>query len=341
MKREIISGLNSRNILAERLVQSYKTKTAPQITLLTGPSGSGKSYVTNKIILGCETKFVGASQIRPVINYGDAFILANGRYKSQKVSDISMSVGTPIISFGAGIGVQSEETQYNRIKSILRTHLKTDMLICIDDLSESDSAIKAIAKIMLSHLEELEKSLSSKVYFLISDADYDSCFNMVLDHSTSVTHISLCPYNTEDICRYLEDQHLNITITDKIRKNITAMQKISNGNLSLVDFLFVDIAIQNTDYFRALEEIVNHRLAHLKEVGRAKHIAEPEMEDIILSSALSLDRFSTSEISQITHRDDNTVASSLDIAKEEVFVDKDAECFYEFHCTEIKSLSRN
>lgn len=337
MTRETISGLNSRNNLAERLVQSYKTKTAPKITLLTGPSGSGKSFVINKIILDCKTKFIGASQIRPVINYGDAFVLANGRYKGQKVSDISMSVGTPVISFGAGIGVQSEETQYNRLKSILRTHLKTDVLFCIDDLSTSDSAVKAIAKIMLSHLDELEKSLSIKIYFLISDADCDSCLNLVLGHSTSVMHILLRPYDTEDICQYLEDQHLNVTIADQILKNITAMQKISNGNLSLVDFLFVDIAVQNTDYFRALEEIVNYRLARLKEVGRAKHVAEPEMEDIILSSALSLDRFSTSEISQITHRDDNTVASSLDIAKEEVFIDKDTECFYEFHCTEIKN----
>ena len=337
MTRETISGLNSRNILAERLVQSYKTKTAPQITLLTGPSGSGKSYATNKIILGCKTKFTAASPIRPIINYGDAFLLANARYKGQKISDISMSVGTPVLSFGAGIGVQSEETQYNRLKYMLHTHFKTNVLICIDSLSASDSAVKAIAKLVLSHLDELERSLSIKIYFLISDADCDSCFNLILGHSTSVVHFSLCPYDTEDICQYLEDQHLTVSITDKIRENIIAMQKISNGNLSLVDFLFVDIAVQNTDYFRALEEIVNYRLLHLKEIGRAKHVAEPEMEDIILSSALSLDRFTTSEISQITHRDDNTVANSLDIAKDEVFVDKDAECFYEFHCVEIKN----
>lgn len=337
MTRETISGLSSRNTLAERLIQSYKTKTAPQITLLTGPSGSGKSFVTNKIILGCETKFAAATQIKPVINYGDAFVLANGRYKGQKISDVSMSIGTPVISFGAGIGVQSEETQYNRLKSMLHTHLKTDVLICIDELSTSDSAIKAIAKIMLSHLNELEKSLSIKIYFLISDTDYDLCLNLVLGHSASVMHIAMCPYNTEDIYQYLEDQHLNVAITDKVRENIASIQKISNGNLSLVDFLFVDIAVQNTDYFKALEEIVNYRLSRLKEVGRAKHVTEPEMEDIILSSALSLNRFSTSKISQITHRDDNTVASSLDIAKEEVFVDKDAECFYDFHCTEIKN----
>ena len=46
----MITGFSNRDKLIERLVDSYKNKTAPEIILLTGPAGCGKSFVVNNVV---------------------------------------------------------------------------------------------------------------------------------------------------------------------------------------------------------------------------------------------------------------------------------------------------
>ena len=50
MEHEMITGFSNRDKLIERLVDSYKNKTAPEIILLTGPAGCGKSFVVNNVV---------------------------------------------------------------------------------------------------------------------------------------------------------------------------------------------------------------------------------------------------------------------------------------------------
>ena len=54
MEHGIINGFSNRDKLIERLVDSYNNKTAPEIILLTGPAGSGKSFVANNVVKKCE-----------------------------------------------------------------------------------------------------------------------------------------------------------------------------------------------------------------------------------------------------------------------------------------------
>ena len=64
MEHGIINGFSNRDKLIERLVDSYNNKTAPEIILLTGPAGSGKSFVANNVVKKCEK----ISRMRSYIN---------------------------------------------------------------------------------------------------------------------------------------------------------------------------------------------------------------------------------------------------------------------------------
>lgn len=334
MKYETISGFSSRRELIERLVKDYQNQTAAKIILLTGCPGSGKSFITNKVMTECNRLF----QMRSYINRGDSFVIPShvGNLPKFKLNNLSLSAGLLIMSVGMNIGAHQEESQYNRLKALLSSGPKRNFLFCLDSLSTAHSQVKSMAKILLSHCEDLERALSSNVYFLFTDINETMCMSMITGMET-IAHFELLPYDSDDILAYLKSKHLELTITDTIRQNIQQIQRICNGNLALADFLFVDITDQSSDYFKALGNIVKIRLSHLKESGQRREISEMDMEDIILSSSLSLQRFSTIEISNITHKNDSLVANSLDMATEEAFVEKDPDCFYDFCCPEIKS----
>ena len=334
MKSETICGFSSRNELIERLVDEYKNHTASKIILLTGPSGCGKSYVANKVV----SKSYKPPLMRSYINHGDSFITPSpaGNLSKPKIDNLSFSAGFPFFSAGIDIGVHREESQYNRLKALLHSLPNSNLLFCLDGLSTAHSHVKSMIKILLSHRDDLERALASEIYFLFTDTNDDVCASMETG-ADMITHFAFHPYNADDILVYLRSKHLKLMITDTVKQNIQQIQKISNGNLYLADFLFVDITSRNSNYFEALEHVIKIRLSKLKKNGLSKEISEADMEDIILSSSLSLQPFTTVEISSVTNRNDNTVAQSLDMAKEDAILDKNHDCFYDFPCPEIKS----
>lgn len=332
MKQEKISGFNGRRELVDQLIFNYRNKSAAQVIILTGASGSGKSFVVNKVAAECD-RF---QLMRAYINRGDSFVSLSHISRATKLDSLSLSIGSSVMTVGIGASVQREESQYNHIKALLSAVPNTTLLFCLDDTQTASSAVKSILRILLSHSTELEQKLSVKLYFLITDYSFDPSISLALCSET-LTHIELEPYRTADILEYYKSKHLGLLITPRITDNICEIQKICNGNLSLANFLFVDIAVQNSDYFKALEQVVQCRLSQLKKVGQRKDVSEAEMEDIILSSALSIQRFSTTEISCVTQRASNTVANSLDIARDEAIIEKDVDCFYDFSCPQVKS----
>lgn len=334
MEHGIINGFSNRDKLIERLVDSYNNKTAPEIILLTGPAGSGKSFVANNVVKKCEK----ISRMRSYINRGDSFVSpsAVGNMPKLRVDNLSLSASFLYMSAGLEVGAHREESQYNHLKALLRSFQNHRFLFCLDGLSSAHSQVKSMAQLLLSHREDLERALSSKVYFLVTDTS-DTMFLSMGSGAERITHFELSPYDSDDILEYLKSRHLELLITDTVKQNILQIQKISGGNLYLADFLFVDLTFQNKDYFAALEYVIKRRLAKLKADGLNKEISESDMEDIILSSSLAIQPFTTTEISSITNRNDNTVANSLDIAKEEAFLDKSLDCFYDFPCYQIKS----
>ena len=163
----MITGFSNRDKLIERLVDSYKDKTAPEIILLTGPAGCGKSFVANNVVKKCEK----LSRMRSYINRGDSFIPPSvvGSMPKLRVDNLSLSAGFLYMSAGLEVGAHREESQYNHLKALLRSFPNHRFLFCLDGLSSAHSQVKSMAQLLLSHREDLESALSSKVYFLVTD----------------------------------------------------------------------------------------------------------------------------------------------------------------------------
>ncbi len=333
MKRETISNLSSRDNLIHRLVQNYKNGSASKVTLLTGPSGCGKSYIANRVALE-SNKLPGTYSY---IDQGNSFVSPSHMGCNVKLNAMSLSLGLPCFSFGISADLQNDISQFNRVKSLLNGGSNSTVIFCVDDFSNAHSDVKSTLRILLSNWNKFEKEFNMKLFFLFADVSLNHLLNIV-GITESLAHFNLAPYSTEDILEYLRNEHLGLIITEKVTQNISEIQKICNGNLALVDFLFADITFQDSSYFKALDQVIQCRLLQLKTDGQLKKISEVEMEDIILSSALSIQRFTTAEISCITNRSDNTVANILDFAREEAFLDKDQECLYDFCCPEVKSV---
>lgn len=98
------------------------------------------------------------------------------------------------------------------------------------------------------------------------------------------------------------------------------IKKICASNLKLIDFLYVDLVEQDVDFFRALDSVVTYRLSQLKKDGLSRNVNEYDMEDIILSSSISLKSFGSQEIASITHKETNTVRESLYLAQKQVLL---------------------
>lgn len=338
MKQQKISGLKKRDELVSNLINNYKNNSAEKITIISGPSGSGKSYIVNKILDECRNRF-SKNKICAYVNFEGAFIQPNERHSSRNISDLSLSLNYSIISFGIGIGIENEDFEPGAAK-ILDSAKNSTVLVCVDDFSNSDPAIKHILKVLFKKLNRLGENFSQRIYFLITDSEEETIHNFFIE-TASVEDILLLPYTKDDIIQYLKDKHLNLLVSDNFNRNLDCIEKISNGDLSIVDFLFVDITFQNSDFFESLERVVNHRLLQIKKSGLQKDISESMIEDIILSSSLSLQKFSSSNISYITERENNLVVTGLHIAEDNDIIEKDLENYYQFNCSEVKKILYN
>lgn len=191
MEHGIINGFSNRDKLIERLVDSYNNKTAPEIILLTGPAGSGKSFVANNVVKKCEK----ISRMRSYINRGDSFVSrsAVGNMPKLRVDNLSLSASFLYMSAGLEVGAHREESQYNHLKALLRSFQNHRFLFCLDGLSSAHSQVKSMAQLLLSHREDLERALSSKVYFLVTDTS-DTMFLSMGSGAERITHFELSPY---------------------------------------------------------------------------------------------------------------------------------------------------
>lgn len=342
MKELIYKNLNSRNKLIDKLVEEYISSSASEASIILGNHGCGKTYVLFEVINRIKSKNSYNKKIQVYIAEEDKLSLYDNS-TGFSMDSVEASISLPL-RWGIGFDVsasasqKNNESQFNHICNLLKKRFSCDILICIPKYAEQDSRIKLLISFLVANSPRLRKTFKHNIYFLISNLD-DSCINDFLECS-SISKIILEDYEEKDILQYLIEKHNVIIEHEEVTEKLKQVKKICASNLKLVDFLYVDLVEQNLDFFRALESVVSYRLNQLKKDGLQRNVNEYDMEDIILTSSISLKNFGSHEIAKITNKQSEAVRESLQLAQKQVILKKNPLNLYAFVCEEIQMILR-
>ncbi len=338
MKESTCKKLSGRDTLIDDLVHRYSHRiAADQVTFIYGNHGNGKAYVLYETINRLTKHH---KKINIYMPEEDKFFLY-GNSNSLFSDNISSSISIPT-QWGVNIGItaskHSNTSQLNQIYNVLKGRFTCDLLICLPAYSDLNSKIKLFVKILIANYIQLEKTFKHKIFFLITDTD-TNCFEDFMG-SSSIVRIHLEDYDSDDIYDYLVKKHSLEFVKENIKSKLDEIKQICSSNLKLVDFLYIDFLEKDLEYFRALDSVVKYRLSQLKKEGLKINITEHDMEDIILTSSISLKNFGGQEIAKITNKQVDSVCKSLHLAKEQQILKIDTSNFYEFICGEVQKEFR-
>ena len=342
MKEYTYSHLKGRNELIDKLTKDYIEASAEEVTLIYGNHGSGKSYVLFETINKLLNNRTLTNKMKIFLPEEDTLFLYNNS-ESVSLDNVEASISLPI-KWGIGLDVgisaskKNSDSQFNHIYNLLKSRFTCDVLICLPKYSEQHSKIKFLFKLLVSNLTQLRSNFKHKIYFLVTDVT-DSCVVDFLECS-SIKKCCLQDYEDEDIYNYLVQKHHFVLEKEKIKDKLEQIRKICASNLKLVDFLYVDFVEQDLEFFRALDSVICYRLNQLKKDGLKRNVTEYDMEDIILTSSISLKNFGGQEIAMISNKQVDAVRESLQLAQKQVILKKDSLNFYSFICSEVQTIFR-
>ena len=342
MKEWTYKNISGRSELINKLADSYMNLSAVEASIILGNHGSGKSFVLFEVINKIQAQNNFHKNIQIYIANEDKLSLYNSS-NGISIDSADANISLPL-RWGIGLGIsasvskKNSESQFNHIYNLLKKRFSSDILICIPKYSEQDNSIKLLIRLLVGNLQQLKRTFKHKIYFLISNLD-ESCINDFMECST-VDKILLEDYEEKDILQYLKENHKFVLDKTEVSEKISQIKKICASNLKLVDFLYVDFVEQNLDFFRALDSIVSYRLSQLKKDGIQRNVSEYDMEDIILTSSLSLKSFGSQEIAMITNKQTDTVRESLQLAQKQIILKKNSLHFYNFTCEEVQMILR-
>lgn len=342
MKEYTYKNLNGRSELISQLSEKYMNSSASETTFIFGNHGCGKSYVLFEVINKIKSKSRPNKKVQVYIADEDKLSLYNNSNR-YSIDSTEFSISLPLrwglgFDLSTSISQKNSENQFNQICSLLKKRFSSDILICIPKYSEQENKIRLLVSLIITNLARLKKTFKHNIYFLITDLD-DSCINDFIECS-SVDKILLEDYEENDILQYITKKHKIIVDEMELKEKLKQIKKICASNLKLVDFLYVDFVEQNIDFFRALDSVVTYRLSQLKKDGLKRNVSEYDIEDIILTSSISLKNFGSQEIAMITNKQMAAVRESLQLAYEQVFLKKNQRNFYAFICDEIQMILR-
>lgn len=317
-------GLIGRNTLITELIEKYSTKSAETLILIQGSRGQGKSYIISNVIHKLSSK-----KFNIYLNQGGELRQINDHKDIKDVNSIGLSGGIASISLGFSLGWNNSCSQYEKVRSVLASSLKKDILICIDNIEDiSDDLQFAISQI-IRNINRLENDYGRKIYLLITSTP-NMYENIIYRYSVSFKIIPLPKYEENDIRDFFKSQNKLVDI------DTAKIYSLCQGNLNLADFLYDDIGIENNDYLDTLNDVVNKRLAIIKEQGEKKDINSIDIEEIIFSASLAIKKFTAQLLKNIVKESIPQIAQGLDIACSEALLEKDLRKYYCFISNEIQ-----
>lgn len=324
-------GLNGRRQLVNDLVEKIDTQTLSNVTFIQAKCGQGKSYIVNHIIKELES----SDQIKVYCNQDDEIISPtdNRLIKSRHLNAFSTTAGISTFSFGIGIGWENSNSIYNKIRNLLSTKLKNNILICIENISDVSSEVRFLTTAIIQNIGKLEKEFKKKIFLLITDAQ-DTYMDVIREHTNSYKLISLPSYSIDDTREFLLQRGV---IPKILEENLNHIFELSQGNLELVDFLYEDFLVNDNGYISTLQNIVAKRISIIKSQGEKHDISGKKMENIVFSASLALKKFSAQFLQEIVKERIEDVKGGLDIAIDQALLEKDLTKYYSFISADIQN----
>ena len=327
MIKKAYMGLESRDNLAKELVQLYTNKNAPTISCITGNHGTGKSYVIHKII----NQLTANKKISIYQNFGDSFVAFDSKSTKNTPNSLSLSGGNAIFSLGFGVGWEKKDTSYNRIRNLLAKILVSDILFCVDGLSNADSGVRAMIMLIIQHIQKLQNDFKVTIYILVTEIDIDNIF---INHYERIVEYNLLKYKFSDIKMYLTQNHKIVSLQEQEIKTIS---ELCNGNLNLVEFMYEEKITYGSNFLDAMEKVCQIRIEQLKQLGKKENLDETELEEVIYSASLNIKEFTAEILSEVVKQEEKKIYRELNIAKEEALIIQNLNNYYDFCSYEIKS----
>lgn len=324
-------GLNGRTQLARELVNKFVAKTASSVTFIQARCGQGKSYIVDCIIKELEDIW----DIKVYCNQDDEIISPtdNAVIKSRYLNSLSATGGNSIFSLGIGIGWENSYSNYNKIRNLLSTKLRNNILICIENISDVSDELRFLTTCIIQNVQELEKEFKKKIFLLITDTQ-DIYIDVIHKYTSSCERILLPSYSINDTRDFLIQRGV---IHDISTENLSRIFELSQGNLDLADFLYEEFLVNENEYISTLQDVVAKRISIIKSQGEKHDISGKKMEAIVFSASLALKDFSAQFLREIVEERITDVEDGLEIAKNEALLEKDFKKYYSFISTDIQN----
>ena len=332
-KKEMImysySGLEGRDKLITELAEKYSANSAESVILIQANRGQGKSYITNELI-----RKLSHEKFNIFLNTIDEFRARNDYERIKKINAIGLSGGIASISLGFSVGWNSPSSQYEKIRSMLASWLKKNVLICVDSIDNISDELRFLTFQIIRNIQRLEKDFSKKVFILVTGIPemYTDNFRRC---NVQTKIIELPKYGAPDIEKFFEFQNKLVNV------DIDRIYSLCHGNLNLADFLYDEIGIQDNEYLDTLNDVVKRRLAILKEQGQKKELSNNDTEEIIFSAALAIKKFTAQHLKNIVEKSVPLITQGLDMACGESLLEKDPKKYYGFTSDEIQENIEN
>lgn len=323
-------GLDGRTKLATDLAKKFIEQTASSVTFIQAGCGQGKSYIIDCIINQLEKN----RKIKIYCNRDDEIISPkeNTFIKSQHLNSFNTSCGISTLSFGIGIGWENNHSNYNIIRNLLSTKLKNNIVICIENISDISDKLRLLTNCILENIQKLENEFKVKIFLVITDTQ-DKYKDVIYKYTNSHEIILLPPYTINDTKDFMNHKDIVHNISEI---DLTRIFELSQGNLDLVDFLYENLVINNTEYLSTLQDVVNKRISIIKSQGEHNNISEKKMETIVFAASLALKKFSAPFITNIVKENITDVQKGLEIAKNEALLENNFTKYYNFISTDIQ-----
>lgn len=317
-------GIHGRDQAAEDIYTQIDEKKSSGILVL-GHHGSGKKYVLKKTaeLLGNQ------SDISVVRFAGDQIVEQDKPYSlTQMEFEFSLSVYIGLSWTCSEKNDSKMDYLLNCLKAIGTAHI----VLFAPDFEECHSEVKDVLRMLMRNRTFIEQQLSKTVTILASACDYVSIGDV------PINTVSLPDYTLPDIREYVEKILCYYPHDEEYDIKYKKLYEICGSDFSLVNLLYRDLFENGLEFSNSLEALVSQKMERLKRLGDGNAIKPKDIEEIVMTCALSAEYFSRFEISKTAERPEEMVNESVQLSiSEHLFKEVNTNLF-DFTSPDVKGV---